>query len=466
MAHGTRSLTITVPEVFVCRCLPTLQAAGLSPEELEYRLERDQLAGSLDESALQDLRGRLSGTSEPRGTSTSSLQTIFRLEADSMTITVLNDGTMGAAGDRGTWNSFDDLSRTLTLQIAALDEQIADLREQPDATEDEIAGRVRLRAEQREQLSYARILSGSASGLLSTLQRAELPLDPVAPRPVLNAALAAVLAITLVLLIGLLRDLLDTRLRSVDQVTSLTNLPLLAAIPVLDGDTRKAPRESANFLRANLGFALANAHPKVIVSTSAGPSEGKSTVALALASSFARHGYRTLLVDLDLRKPQIARTLGITAMSARIDKVLADAEGPLPITTVKLGEHNSLDVIPAVAGVDRPGERIAAAISGLLARAQNDYDVIVFDTAPVMAVADALPMATIASATVLAVSVERSNRRQVANTIDVLRRAGATLAGTVVTHAAAGSRGEGYAYGYGYGYGYGAAYGEKETQPA
>jgi hypothetical protein len=64
-------------------------------------------------------------------------------------------------------------------------------------------------------------------------------------------------------------------------------------------------------------------------------------------------------------------------------------------------------------------------------------------------------VASIATATVLAVSLERSNRRQVANALDVLRRAGATVAGTVATHAPSGSRGAGA-----YGYGYGPAYGE------
>ena len=132
-----------------------------------------------------------------------------------------------------------------------------------------------------------------------------------------------------------------------------------------------------------------------------------------------------------------------------------------------LGEDTPLFVIPAIAGLDHPTERVAGGIGGLLARAQDDYDVIVADTAPIMAVADALPVCSIASVTVVAVSLERSNRRHVANTLDVLRRAGATLAGTVVTHATTGSRSEGSAYGYGYyGYGYGYGYGSPSQSQA
>ncbi len=80
-------------------------------------------------------------------------------------------------------------------------------------------------------------------------------------------------------------------------MTGLTNLPLLAAFPKIEGASCIAPRDALNFLRANLGFAVANAHPKVMAATSAGPPEGKATVVVSLASSFAHQVYRTRLVD-------------------------------------------------------------------------------------------------------------------------------------------------------------------------
>ena len=434
------------------------RAATLTPEVLEDARARAQAAGVEAVPSINALRRAATITTEARGTS--SLMTIAVRDTDPLVATRLADAIARAAvawDQQRARSALEELVSSLTMQIGVLDQQIAELSARADVSPDQIAGRVNLRAEQQEQLYYARVLAGSASGLLSVLQRAELPLGPVAPRPVLNAALAVVLAITLVLLVGLLRDLLDTRLRTVDQVTAVTNLPLLAAFPVLD-QVRRAPMEAANFLRANLAFSLAQAHPKVIVATSASPGEGKTTVAVALATSFARQGYRTLLVDLDMRKPMVAEVFGLGRGDVRVDELLARHAVPLEALTVVLGQEAMLDVIPAYAGVDHPGERIATGIGSLLARAQDEeYDVIVLDTAPVMAVADTLPVAAIATATVVTVSLTESNRRQVANTLDVLRRAGATLAGTVVTHAPAGSRGEGGAYGYGYGYGYGAA---------
>lgn len=430
------------------------RAATLTPATLNDAIARAVAAGLADPPSLTALRRQLTITTEARGTS--SLMTIAVRDEDPLRATTLADAVARSAvnWDRNRARSaIDDLVSSLTMQIAALDQQIAELRARNDVSANQITGRVNLRAEQQEQLYYARIVAGSASGLLSVLQQAELPLNPVAPRPALNAALAAVLAVTLVLLFGLLRDLLDTRLRSIDQVTGLTRLPLLAAFPQLENDSRRAPREASNFLRANLGFALVNAHPKVVAVTSAGPGEGKTTVAVSLATSFARQGYRTLLVDLDLRRPMVASALSVPTSGPRVDGALAPGEGPLPVTTVMLSEDTPLDVLPAVPGTDHPAERIAAGIGPLLARASDDFDVIVVDNAPAMAVADALPVCTIASATVVAVSLQRSNRRQVAATLDVLRRAGATLAGTVVTHAPVASKAEGYGYGYGYGYG-------------
>ncbi len=442
------------------------RAATLTPEVLEEARQRALVAGLDSPPPLQELRRGLTITTEARGTS--SLMTIAVRDEDPRTAALLADAVAAAAvgwDRRRARSAIDDLVSTLTMQIQVLDQQIADLSGRTDLQTGELTGRVNLRAEQQEQLYYARILASSANGLISVLQRAELPVSPVSPRPLLNAVLSVVLAGTLVLLFGLVRELLDTKIRSIDQVTGLTNLPLLAAFPVLPGDSRHAPRESANFLRANIGFALANAHPKVIVATSAGPSEGKTTVAVALATSFARQGYRTLLVDLDLRKPMVAQVFNLTTQRGMsVAEALRDVNEPLKVVTVMLEEETPLDVIPAFAGIDHPGERIAGGIGSLLARAGEVYDVIVLDTAPVMAVADALPVASVATATVVAVSLSRSNRRQVANTLDVLRRAGATLAGTVATHTSAGSRGDGaYGYGYGYGYGAGKVYGEPQT---
>lgn len=442
------------------------RTAALTPQVLEDARERALRAGLAAAPSVGGLRSLTTITTEARGTS--SLMTIAVRHEDRVAAATLANAVADAAvawDQRRARSAIEDLIHSLTLQIEALDQQIAELANRNDVTPDQVAGRVTLRAEQQEQLYYARVLSGSASGLLSVLQGAEVPGGPISPRPARNAVVAAVLTVVLVALFGLLRDVLDTRLRTIDHVTELTNLPLLAAFPVLADNTRVAPREASNFLRANVGFATANAHPKVIAVTSAGPGEGKTTVAVSLATSFARQDYRVLLVDLDLRKPMVSQAFGITATGPHVHTLMARHGAPLEAQTVMLAPDVALDVLPAVQVSDHPAERIATGIGSLLSRAQEDYDVIVIDTAPTLAVADTLPIASLATSTILAVSIARSNRRQVTAAMEVLRRNGATLTGMVVTHTPQGSEAPG-GYGYGYGYGYGSAYGQPEVAKA
>ena len=131
----------------------------------------------------------------------------------------------------------------------------------------------------------------------------QIPPSPAAPNPVRNAALAAVLSIFLVYGVLLLRNALDSRLRRVEDVAAL-GLPILAEVPKVSKSRRLSP-EAMSFLRTNLLFA-AQEGPKVFLISSAKGAEGKSSVALNLAESFARNDYRTLLVDADMRKPIIA----------------------------------------------------------------------------------------------------------------------------------------------------------------
>jgi polysaccharide biosynthesis transport protein len=436
------------------------RAVALAPDLLEDARARALESGIEPVPGVGAIRDGTTITTEARGSS--SLMTVtVRLEDPEAAAAVAN----GVAAAVIAWDqhrareALDELVSSLETQIASLDQQIRELQVASGVTEDQIIGRINLRAEQQDQLYYARVVANSARGLVDVLQRASISRSPVAPRPTRNATVAALLAVIVVGLVALMRDLLDNRVKGIDGVTGVTGLPLLAAFPDLGNESRRAPIEAANFLRANLAFALTDAHPKIVAVTSAGPGEGKTTVAVGLASSFARQDYRVLLVDADLRKPMVATALGLSLSEARLDWAMEYTDEPIALAQVTVGEGQTVDVLPAVAGVAQPAERLAGGLGGLIARVAGDYDVIVFDSAPMLAVSDTLPLVAIASVTVLTVSVDRSNKRQVAQALDVLRRAGAKLAGVVATHAPNASRSDGYGYGYGVGYGYG------ETKP-
>lgn len=360
--------------------------------------------------------------------------------------------------ERATTN-LQQIVASLQSQIASLDQQIANLRDsEQNFTQDQLDGRVSLRAQQQEQLYYAQTLMNSAVGLLSVLEPAAPPASPVAPVPSRNAVLAFLLGIGLVYGLLLLREALDTRLRDSGDVARVSGLPVLAEFPRMLGGNRRLPREGSNYLRTNLSFTTADAHPKVLLVTSPLQAEGKSSVALSLAESFARNDHRTLLVDADLRKPVLAKEYGLASSApGRAAPLRAWLESPhdehAPAHVV-LGTGVVMDVVPTYEAAPNPTELLSQGFLPALERWRGEYDVIVIDSAPLLPVADTLTIAPLCTGTIVAASVAATDRRRLTAAVALLSRIGVRMLGTVVTQVEArAGRTEDYGYGYGYGYG-------------
>lgn len=319
---------------------------------------------------------------------------------------------------------------TLEEQVSSLDESIESLRLMGQvASPTEIESRVRLRSQQQEELSYARALLDSASGLLSLVEPAVPVPEPVAPRPLFNAALAAIVTAFLVYGVALLRSAVDTRLRDIEAVSQVTNLPVLAEFP--NANSKNAPlfREAADYLQARLMLATSSANPRVILITSPRAEEGKTTVSLHLAESLARHGHRTLLVDADLRQPSIAQRYGVPAGQDSLLDYLKRPEGRTP-TTLEV-EGRVFDLIPGVQG-PRPallGQNLAACLDLW----KRQYDVIVIDSAPLLPVADTFAIAPLCTHTVMIANLRRSDRRSTQTATERLSAMAVPLVGIVVT---------------------------------
>ncbi len=351
---------------------------------------------------------------------------------------------------------------TLESQVLAFDSEIDSLVNQPDggaAAASQVEGLRTLRAERTTQLNAVRALSASAVGLLEVLEPARPALEPSRPKPVRNAALAFVLGIFLVYGLILLRDALDTRFRGADDVLRSTEYPVLGEFPRLPTGTTRLPHEATGYLRTNVMFATAQDLPKVILVTSAQPTEGKTTVATGLAESFARNDYRTLLIDADMRKPLASTRLGLTPANTGFSPTLrAYLEDPMraeePVHADVDGVH--LDIIPSFEAAPDPSELISRSFASVLNRFRDQYDAIIIDSPPTLPVADALTLAPHATGVILAVSLPTADRRAVRATLDLLDRIGVRVLGTVITNvepnrSLGGTRGYGYGYGYGYG---------------
>ena len=340
--------------------------------------------------------------------------------------------------------NLDRIVRSLERQVAAL--------ALPVAPRSQLAGRGQLRAERQEQLLYARALRDSTTGMLSPLQFATVPSEPVFPRPLLSAALAAVLGAFSIYGFRFLREALDTHLRHSDDLATATGLPVLAEFPKLPTGTRRLPREASSYLRTNVLFATADAHPKVLLVTSSQSSEGKSSVSLSLAESLARDGYKTLLIDADLRKPVIAKEYNLSRAHDSLRTHLENPHAPLGVARVALSSKHSLDVIPTFEAAPSPTELLGRGFRDCLEGWRGDYDAIVIDSAPLLPVADTLIIAPLCTGTVVAASIEQTDRRQVQASLALLQRVGVRVLGVVATQVPrTGKYGAGYGYGYGYG---------------
>ncbi|WP_051485496.1 polysaccharide biosynthesis tyrosine autokinase [Nocardioides sp. J54] len=282
----------------------------------------------------------------------------------------------------------------------------------------------------------------------------------VSPQPKRNVGLGVVLGLLVGLGLAVLRELLDTRIKSSEDVAEITDAPALGTI-VFDSATEKTPlltqlsshsprAESFRVLRTNLQFVDVDSEHKVFVVTSAVPGEGKTSTALNLAISLAQGGARTLLVEADLRRPMAAKRLGLDE-AVGVTTVLVGKADLADVT--QQHEESGLEFVAAGSVPPNPAELIQSrAMDDFLAQARADYDVVILDAPPLLPVTDSALLAAKSDGAIVVLSHARVTRDQVRLSIDRLEQVDAHVAGLVLNKVPV--KGKSYGYGYGYGYGY------------
>jgi capsular exopolysaccharide synthesis family protein len=283
--------------------------------------------------------------------------------------------------------------------------------------------------------------------------------SPVSPKPVRNVGLGIVLGLLLGFGLAVLREMLDTRVHSAEEVAELTDKPVLGAIgfdpetkdtPLISQLPSHSPRaEAFRVLRTNLQFVDVDSSSKVFVLSSSLPAEGKTSTSVNLAISLAQAGIKTLLIEGDLRRPRAASRMGyddaIGVTSILVGKVkLEDA--------LQHDDSTDLDFLAAGPIPPNPAELLQSnAMAELMARVRSDYDVVLIDAPPLLPVTDAALLARQADGAILVVKHGKITRDQVALSLQRLEQVDARLVGVVINMLPAKGRG-GYGYGYGYGY--------------
>jgi len=281
-------------------------------------------------------------------------------------------------------------------------------------------------------LGLVQVLEQSARGQLSLLDLASVPSRPVAPRSLPMALLGGLLSMVLGVLILSLRTGLTPSVRNSEEAAQLTGLPVLGEFPrTAPTGKRELPREPASYLRTYVNRSLMDEHPKVIAITSPESGEGKSSTAITLAKAYARAGKRTLLIDLDLRKPVLHTEFNITSGS----DIISTLRDPL-FSMIPQKVEGGLYLLPCLQRMEDPAEILAEQFRPFLRRVLElqQWDVIVLDTAPVLEVTDALIIAPHVSGLLVVISAGLTNRRRLMASLDILRRIGAKVLGLSVNN--------------------------------
>jgi len=293
---------------------------------------------------------------------------------------------------------------------------------------------------------------------ISTVKTALTPDAPISPNTPLNLAIGLLVGFAAGFGTALLRERMDTRIRTQDDIRAVTEAAIIGSISydesavdlplIVQESPRSARSEAFRRLRTNLQFLALDRERRAIVITSAIPREGKSTTAINMAISLADAGTKVVLVDADLRRPAVSRYMGL--------------EGATGLTTVLIGKiavedaiqewgNPNLRVLASGQIPPNPSELLGSIhMAELIQKLENEYDVVLIDTAPLLPVTDGAILARLAAGAVVVVGAGTTHRPQVEEGLEALSTVGATVLGIVANRLPVTERGGYYRYEYQY----------------
>ncbi len=270
---------------------------------------------------------------------------------------------------------------------------------------------------------------------------ATLPRSPVWPRTERNLLFGLFGGLALGVLFAFVAEYMDDKLKSPDEIRQHLRLTCLGLVPRLKGDAVQASlpllnqsvplvfAEAFRAFRTNVLFA-AHEHRRTLLVTSSRPGEGKSLVASNLAVGLALAGRRVLLVDADMRRPQVHTLLDLDQKPGLSDLLAGSAQTSDAIRPSKI---EGLWALPSGAVAPNPAELLSSVrLKRLLDSLTEQYDWVIVDSPPVLAVTDAALLAHACSAVIFVVAAEKTDRPSALKALEQLETANAQIVGAVL----------------------------------
>jgi capsular exopolysaccharide synthesis family protein len=283
--------------------------------------------------------------------------------------------------------------------------------------------------------------------------------EQILPNKLLLLVLTAVAAVLLSFGSAWLREFFDDTIKSKSDFERFVGLPEIGYIPRIQGketvgkdlamleQPSSAVAEAFRTVRTGILFSRRDEEIRSFLLTSAGPSEGKTTVALNLAITMAEADRgRVLLIDSDLRRPRVHLALGIADGPGLTNCLVGSAD---LTTAIRATRVKNLFVLPSGPVPPNPAELLGGRRMGeILAQVRQEFSKVILDSPPVLPVTDTSVLATQVDGVFLVISAGRTSWRLVRRAEQMLKAVGANITGAILNNVRSASG----AYGYGYGY--------------
>ena len=293
---------------------------------------------------------------------------------------------------------------------------------------------------------------------LTVVKFADGSAEPISPRPVRNLLLGTFLGVLAGVGLAVLKDLIDTKVRTKEDVEQLSDATILGGIPfdpdaakhplIVQADPQAGRAEAFRSVRTNLRFVDLDNHPRTILVTSSIAGEGKSSTSANLGLALAESGVSVCLIEGDLRRPWLLDYMGL--------------QGSVGLTDVLIGRYQLDDVLQdfgrlplALLGggptPPNPSELLGStAMADVLAELRRRYDYVLIDAPPLLPVTDAAIMSTMVDGSILVTGSGVVTKDQLDHALDTLENVSGKLLGLVINRIPKSRTGGYYDYRYEY----------------